>query len=71
MKARQGGGAVKTYIGKREGVAEKPIFAYQGGRGGRKTGKSCLHSLWMVPYMITIQSQGIEVGRFPIYEAKC
>ena len=31
MKARQGG-AVKTYIGKREGVAEKPIFAYQGGR---------------------------------------
>ena len=34
MKARQGGGAVKTYIGKREGVAEKPIFAYQGGWGG-------------------------------------
>ena len=36
MKARQGGGAVKTYIGKREGVAEKPIFAYQGGRGVEK-----------------------------------
>ena len=36
MKARQGGGAVKTYIGKREGVAEKPIFAYQGGRGVKK-----------------------------------
>ena len=52
MKARQGGGAVKTYIGKREGVAEKPIFAYQGGRGGRKTGKSCLHSLWTVPNQI-------------------
>ena len=36
MKARQGGGAVKTYIGKREGVAEKPIFAYQGGGGVEK-----------------------------------
>ena len=35
MKAREGG-AVKTYIGKREGVAEKPIFAYQGGGGVEK-----------------------------------
>jgi hypothetical protein len=45
IKLLKEGGAAKTYVGKKGGSGGKPMFAYQRGRGGQKSGKFCLHSL--------------------------